>query len=93
MPVTREEDNPQLVRYFITDVLGNELEEYETGDKIVLQIETENRIGDMLYMNLNDKTHDFEYNGVVLVNDTIENYIIIINNHEQIELEVIDQIN
>ncbi|MBL4560884.1 MAG: hypothetical protein JKX79_07845 [Labilibaculum sp.] len=92
LPVTREDDEPQLVRYFITDVSGNELEEYEAGDKIVLQIETENRIGDMLCVNLNDKTHDFKYNGMILENDTIQNYTIN-SNLEQIELEVIDQQN
>ncbi|PKQ64037.1 hypothetical protein BZG01_15185 [Labilibaculum manganireducens] len=86
VPVANE---PKLVNYFITDISGNELEEYNTGDKIILQIETENRIGDMLTINLDDKTHDFKYNNNILVNDTLT--YIIGEDLEKIELEVIKQ--
>ncbi len=85
-PVASE---PQLVNYFITDSSGNELEEYNTGDKIILQIETENRIGDVLTINLEDKTHDFKYNNNILVNDTLT--CVIGDDLEKIELEVIKQ--
>ena len=89
VPVASE---PKLINYFITDVSGNELEEYNTGDTIILQIETENRIGDAVTISLEDKTHDFKYNGKILENDTIQNYTIN-SNLEQIELEVTDQQN
>lgn len=82
----------EVTRYYITDTNGDALERYKVGDIIVLNIETLNRIGDEVTINLEDKTHDFKYNGQVLKNDTIKNYIIS-GDSEKIELEVIQQVN
>lgn len=78
----------ELTRYYLTDVEGNPINDYETGDRIVLNIETEHRIGDTISINLNDFEHDFKHNGNVLANDILQG-IGIGNNLEQIELEVI----
>lgn len=81
---------PQLLDCYITDVNGTTLDSYKTGDTIILNVKTENYIGEDLTINLNDKTHDFEHNGNVLENDTLKDYIIS-SNLEQIPLKVIPQ--
>jgi len=80
----------EVIRYFITDTENNELETYKLGEKIVLNIETKNRVGDVITITLNDKTHDFKYNGQVLENDKLTNYTIT-SDLEQITLDVINQ--
>jgi len=80
----------KLVNYYLTDSAGNKIEEYETGDKIFLVIETKNRIDDKITIHLEDKSHDFKYKGEVLENDKLENYIIK-SDLEKIELTVIGQ--
>ena len=89
---TREEEEKEVTRYYITDTNGEELETYNLGDTIILNIETLNRIGDIITISLEDKSHDFKYNGQILPNDTITDYTIS-NDLEQIELEVIAQQN
>lgn len=87
---TTIENNKEITRYYLTDIDGNEIEEYQTGDVIYLNIETQNRIGDKTTVNLNDKEHDFKYNGTILKKDTIKDYVIK-SDQESIKLEVIDQ--
>ncbi|TPN87109.1 type VI secretion system tube protein TssD [Aquimarina algicola] len=87
---TTIESNKELTRYYLTDMDGNEIEDYVTGDIILLQLETRNRIGDKTSVSFNDNEHDFKMNGSILKNDTIEGYIIN-SDHETIKLEVIDQ--
>ncbi|WP_452223596.1 type VI secretion system tube protein TssD [Lacinutrix chionoecetis] len=89
---TREEEEKEVTGYFITDTDGEELERYQVGDTIVLNIETANRIGDNMTIYLEDKTHDFKYNGQLLQNDTISDYLIS-SDSEKIELEVVAQQN
>ena len=87
---TRQEEEKEVTRYFVTDTEGNELDEYKTGEKIILNIETKNRIGDRITIHLNDKPHDFKYGGQILENDKLSNYTIN-SDLEQIELDVINQ--
>ena len=89
-PTVLEEVEKKVINCFITDVNGDELEKYKTGNTIILNIETENRIGDVITLSLQDKTHDFKYNGERLYNDTIKNYVIT-SDLDKIELEVIKQ--
>jgi len=88
--VISQEEEKEIVAYHITDTDGNELEEYETGDKIILNIETKNRIGDSLTIHLEDKTHDFKYNGKLLENDMLKDYVVN-SDMEKVELEVINE--
>lgn len=90
-PITREE-TPEFIGYFITDLDNNELENYKTGDKIRVHLQTENTVGKTISFSLNDKNQDFKHNGVILQNDTLKNYPIN-SDIELIELEVIDQQN
>ena len=87
----REDEEPKLVDYFITDLDENVTNEYDPGDIILLHIKTQNRIDDKLTINLNNKTRDFKHNGVVLANDTLNH--VISSDLDKIELEVIDQQN
>ena len=89
---TTLDNNPNFIGYFITDLEDNQIDIYRTGDRIKLNIETENTIGKTITFSLNDKTHDFKHNGVILQNDTLKDYPIN-NDTEQVELEVIDQQN
>lgn len=91
-PTVIEEEEKKVTNYYITDIHGEELEEYKVGDKIILTIETLNRVGDAMTISLEDKTHDFKYNGNLLVNDTLSDYIIG-SDLEKIELEVVKQEN
>ncbi len=83
---------PKIIDYYITDIDNNRIEDYSTGDKIILNIETKNHIKDMLDLSLKDKKHDFLHDGIVLENDTFEDYEIT-SNHDKITLEVIDEQN
>ncbi|PZW37663.1 hypothetical protein LX95_02404, partial [Mesonia algae] len=86
------EEDAELIHYFITDLEDNELEEYETGNKIRLHIETKNAIGKKINLSLNDKTNDFKHNGKLLVNDTLKNHLVT-SDLEKVVLDVIDQQN
>ena len=44
-PTIRDDNEPNFIRYFITDLEDNEIDFYKTGDIIKLNIETENTIG------------------------------------------------
>lgn len=89
---TKEDDSatPKLIAFYLTDEEGRRIEEYAVGDTIILNILTENRIGEKLKINLGDATHDFEYQGSVLYNDTIENFTIT-KDEEQLSLKVLEQ--
>lgn len=84
------EDEKQLVDYYLTDANGNKIEEYEVGDKILLHIKTKNRINDKITIHLEDKSHDFMYKGEILKDDKLSDYTIT-KDVERIELEVIVQ--
>ena len=85
---TTIDEEPELIRYYITDLEGNEIEKYKISDKILLNLETKNAIGKILTVSIPDKVHDFKHNGIALKNDTLKNYTIN-SDLEQIELEVI----
>lgn len=87
---SEEVPEKKLVDYYLTDSSGKKIEEYETGDRIILCIETRNRINDKISIHLEDKSHDFKYKGRVLVNDKLENHIIK-SDLEKIELTVVGQ--
>ncbi|WP_196894165.1 type VI secretion system tube protein TssD [Aureivirga marina] len=85
-----DEKKKKFVDYYITDVNGKRLEEYEVGDTIVLNIKTKNRINDKITIHLEDKSHDYKYQGKVLEDDKLKNYIIN-SDLEKVQLEVIIQ--
>lgn len=86
------DNEPEIIRQYITDFEDNEINDYKTGDTILIHLETKNSVGEKITLSLNDKTQDFKYNGTILKNDTLKDYHIN-NDIEQIELEVIDQQN
>lgn len=85
-----EDTTPKLIDFFLTDEEGIRIDEYSIGDTIILNIITENRIGENLTINLGDATHDFEYQESVLYNDTIENFTISQDEHK-LSLKVLEQ--
>lgn len=90
IPHQSDQKTPQVEDYYITDLDGNRIEIANIGQKIILNIETKNLIGEFLTISLNDKDADFKYKDEVLPNDTLSDYKVT-NNWEKIELEVIEQ--
>lgn len=87
---TTLDNSPELIHYFVTDLEGNEIDKYDISDKIILNLETKNAIGENLTVKIPDKTYDFKHNGIHLQNDTLKSYRIN-NDLEKVELEVIEQ--
>ena len=87
---SEEVPEKELTDYYLTDSNGKRIDEYESGDKIFLVIETKNRIDDKVTIHLEDKSHDFKYKGKVLEDDKLTDFIIK-NDREKIELTVIGQ--
>lgn len=87
---TREEEEPKLLDYYITDIDENNISSAKPGQTIILHVITEHLQGEVLTLNLEDLTADYKYNGNVLVNDTLQGYVINLD-HEKIELDVIPQ--
>ncbi len=87
---TKKPVRKKLVNYFVTDAKGNQLSEYKVGEKVILNIETNNRIGEGITISLKNKSHDFKFRGQTLNNDKLSNYIIN-SDLEQIELDVVNQ--
>lgn len=88
-----EPEESKIIDYYITDSTNNRITDdnkSKVGDIIFLNIHTQNLIGELLTINLDDKTRDFKYNGKALINDTLVDYEIK-SNIEKIELEVIEQ--
>ena len=81
-----------IVRQYLTDQEGNEIQEYVDGDTIILNIETENMHKKRISVKLDDAEHDFKHKGQVLENDTIKN-LEIVDDLMQIVLEVVPQKN
>lgn len=90
LPPTIFYNKAELISYYITDSNDNVLDEYVTGSSIKLNIETKNAIGKNIVISLHDKTHDFKYNGQILENDTLKDYLITAD-LEKIELDVMEQ--
>ena len=85
-----QEEEKKFTRCYLTNTENKEIQDYSKGETIVVNLETSNRIGDVITINLDDAEYDFEYNGNLLPNDTLKN-IVIGNDLEQIELKVIKQ--
>ncbi len=88
--VIEEEESPQILDFYITDENGNVRTKYKIGDIIFLVIESVNKIGKNISLNLKDKTKDFKYLGKHLPDDIIEDYEIK-SNKDIIKLEVVTQ--
>ncbi len=82
----------KLINFYFTDENKNEIDDFNTGDNVFLNIETKNCIGKKMNFNLDNKTHDFKYQGKILKNDQLSGYTIT-SDKDEIELEVIKQKN
>jgi hypothetical protein len=87
---TSTRDEKKITNYYLTNRDGEPIEGYKKDDIIVVNLETSNRIGDSVTIDLNNAQYDFEYNGSVLPNDILKN-IVIGSDLEQITLKVVAQ--
>ena len=83
-------DAPLIIDYYFTDTEGNKIEEAKEGNSVYLNIETENMIGKTVTIRLIDDDVDFEYEGNLLQDDTLTNYVIK-SDYERILLKVVKQ--
>jgi len=81
---------PKVISQFLTDQEGNNIDTYNDGDSIVLNIQSENMHNERITVKLEDKEHDFEHLGQVLKEDTINN-LAITDDLTTIELKVVPQ--
>ena len=81
---------PDITEAYFTDLQGNKIDLGEDEQEIYLVIEGENLVGEQIDIDLADKKLYFEYNGSILENDLLKNYIFKNDNKEQIKLKVID---
>lgn len=88
--VNKENDVKKLSNYYLTDKQGNKINSFTSGDIIVLNIETQNRVGDITDIDMNNDNYDFKYNGNRLKNYTLKN-VKLTSDLKKIELEVINQ--
>ncbi len=83
------EEEGKLVNYHIENEEGKRIKKYKIGDTIVLVIETQNKKGDTLEIDMQDKAADFELNGERLEDDILEHTVQ--DDIDRIELKVIRQ--
>src|SRR5690554_2259401 len=74
---------------YVVDQQNNRMTEVAPGMTIDVVMKTTGCVGKTISINLNDKQHDYKYDGQVLVDDTLSAYEIK-QNIERISLEVID---
>lgn len=87
----QEEDNqPRIIRQYMTDTDDVGLDEYSQGDKIYYVLESKDMIGESVDIELHDKEIDFLYRNKRLENDKIKNYTIN-SDIEKIPLQVIPE--
>ncbi len=92
-PKLPTDTTPKVIDYYLTDKNGNSFRENldsYIGEKIFLNVRTQNLIGQTLTISLNNSDVDFEYENKRLEKDMLTDYKIK-EDFEQIELKVIKQ--
>ena len=87
---TDDEGELQIIDTYYTDLEGNELAEPAVGEEVYVVVLSENGIGETTDIDLSNQTKDFMYNGEVLENDIIKDYLIN-SDEDKIKLKVIAQ--
>ena len=85
-----EEEEFKIIDCFYTDLEGNEVAEPKIGEEIYVILQTENGIGETTDIDLSDNSKDFIYNGQVLEDDVIKNYLIN-SDEDRIKLKIVPQ--
>lgn len=78
----------EIVAVYFTDMNGQPIDEANPGDRIILNIETKEMIGELATIKIEEKTVSFKYKGEVLIDDILIDYRIN-NDQEQIVLDVV----
>lgn len=78
----------EIVALYFTDMNGQITDEAKPGDRIKLNIETKETIGELATIKIEEKTVGFKYKGEALTDDTLSDYKIN-NDLEQIILDVV----
>ena len=89
-PTTLDQEEPEVIDCYYTDLEGNEDVELEIGNEVYLVLKTENMIGEARDIDLNNPKKDFEYNGEILEDDTIKDFNIT-SDLQKIKLKIIAQ--
>ena len=90
-PISSSDDEElQIVDCYYTDLEGNEVAEPAVGEEVYLVVHSENGIGETTDIDLSNQTKDFMYNGEVLENDILKDYLIN-SDEDKIKLRVVAQ--
>ena len=88
----KENTTPKIIDYYLTDKHQNIFKDNlksHIGEKIWININSENLIGQKIILNLNQKEVDFEYQGKRLENDILRDFKMT-KDFESIELTIIE---
>ena len=88
----KEDTTPKIIDYYLTDKHQNIFKDNlksHIGEKIWININSENLIGEKIILNLNQKEVDFEYQGKRLENDILRDFKMT-KDFESIELTIIE---
>ncbi len=85
-----KQEEKKIIDYYITDLNNKRINKIFAGNKILLNIQSKNMIGELFTIKLSTQTIDFKYNGKILADDILSNHKISSDN-EKIELETINQ--
>ena len=86
-----EDNEPEVIESYYTDLEGNIQPEPRTGEEIFLVLKTQNAVGDSIDIDLSDNTRDFMYNDEVLEDDMLRDFEITSDLHK-IKLRVVQQL-
>ena len=92
-PISSSDNEPQITSHYIEDLERNQIDksEIDIGEEINLIVESNNAVGELFELNLDDSRLDYEHNGIKLENDILE---VVINNYSMsIPLKAIKQEN
>ncbi|WP_346881798.1 type VI secretion system tube protein TssD [uncultured Algibacter sp.] len=87
-PTRISKKEPEIIDCYYTDLEGNEDTELTIGEEVYLVLKTENKIGEIIDLDLSNHSKDFEHNGAILENDLLED-ISINSNLLKIKLKIV----
>lgn len=83
-----EEGQERILECYYSGLDGDKNVEPEIGDEVYLVLVTENKIGQTIDIDLSDHSKDFRYNGELLENDMLKDFMIS-KSTEKIKLEIV----
>ena len=87
-PTVINNEEPEVIDCYYTDLEGNEDTELEIGTEVFLVVKTENMVGETTDFDLSNNKKDFEYNGKILEDDMLIDFTIT-SDLQKVKLKII----